>query len=92
LSTHGQSLDDICAATEPTVDQQRYAAPDCLDNFGQDLNGPAAGIHHTPAVIGDNNPVNPYSGSKYRVFVGKNSFEYNLHLGGVPQALDPIPC
>src|SRR5919201_1674679 len=54
---HAQRLDDIGAAAEAGIDQDRHAALHGLDDLRQRVDGGAAGILAARAVIGDDDAV-----------------------------------
>src|SRR5207237_4021485 len=88
LGTHGQSLDDVRAATEAAVHEHRHAAADRVDDLRQDLDRPAAAVHDTSAMVRNNDPVDPVIGREYCVLVRKDAFEHDLHSYRVAQALN----
>jgi len=81
--SHAQRLDDIGAAAEARVDQDRNAALYRFDYFRQRIDGRAPAVLAARAVVGNDDPVHACVSGEHGVLVGEDALEYDLHLGRV---------
>src|SRR2546425_5597398 len=81
--SHAQRLDDVGAAAEPRVDQDRDAALHRFDDFRERIDGRAPAIFAARAVVGNDDPVHTCISGEHGVLVGENALEHDLHLGRV---------
>src|SRR5262249_36544576 len=91
LRADAQRFDDIGAAPEAAVDDDRDAPVHRLDDFRQRVDGRAAGVLAAGAVVRDDDGIDAVIGGDYRVFPGEDALNDDLHLGGVAQPLEEIP-
>src|SRR5262245_29175810 len=88
---HAQRLDDVGAAAETGIDQDRHASVHGLDDLRQRVDGGAAGILAARAVIGDDDRVDAVVGGEHGILPGQDALDDDLHLGDVAQALEEVP-
>src|SRR5262245_65599903 len=88
---HAQRLDDVGAAAETGIDQDRHASVHGLDDLWQSVDGGAAGILAACAAIGDDDRVDAVVSGEHGTLPGQDALDDDLHLGGDAKALELVP-
>src|SRR5690348_14148133 len=76
-STKRQCLEDICPATNASIDVDFAATRSSLNHFGQRFNACDDTIELAATVVGDNNPSSSIGESKVHIFCRENALEQN---------------
>src|SRR6266568_3696936 len=92
VRAHGERLGDVGPSPEPAVDKDEYPALHRVHDFGQDVDGGAAAVFASPAVVGDDEAVDAVLHAQLRVLGGEDALHDDLHLGRAAQPLDEVPA
>src|SRR6267154_5341385 len=87
-----QRFENVRAASETAVDEDRYLTCGSLHDLRQALDGaPGAGVLMA-AVIGNDNGINPVLSGKRRILTRHDALKDQLHASGVPDAFHIVPA
>src|SRR3990172_8509342 len=92
IRSQSERFEDVGAAPESAVDEDRDASAHGLHHLGERFDGAAGALLPSPAVVRDDDSVGAAFDGELRILAGHDALEEDLHARHAPEAVDEIPC